>query len=75
MIDENNETECFDIYPNPAQDIIYIEGENIGLVEMYNAYGQRVFIDENVDKINVRNYPSGIYVIKVRDTMKKVVVE
>ena len=42
---------------------------------MYNAHGQRVFIDENVDKINVSNYPSGIYVIKVRNTIKKVVVE
>ena len=75
LVDENDGTECFEIYPNPAQDIIYIVGENIGLVEMYNAHGQRVFIDENVDKINVSNYPSGIYVIKVRNTIKKVVVE
>lgn len=74
-IGENAENETIDIYPNPAHDVIYIEGENIGTVEMYNALGQRVFMDENVDIIRVDNYPSGIYVIKSGNVTKRVVIK
>lgn len=74
-VGESNETETIEIYPNPAHDVIYIEGENIGKVEMYNSLGQQVFSDENVDKILVNNYPSGIYVIKIGNETKRVVIK
>lgn len=74
-VDESTGSETINIYPNPAHDIIYIEGENIGLVEMYNALGQRVFKDENINKVHVSNYPSGIYVIKIGNVTKKIVVK
>ena len=73
-VGESDENENIEIYPNPAHDVIYIEGENIGLVEMYNALGQRVFMDENINKIHVSNYPSGIYVIKSENVTKRVVI-
>ena len=74
-VGESTENETVEIYPNPAQDVIYIEGENIGRVEMYNALGQRVFTDENIDKIRVDSYPSGIYVIKAGNVTKRVVIK
>ena len=74
-VGESTENETVEIYPNPAHDVIYIEGENVGIVEMYNALGQRVFMDENVDKIRVDSYPSGIYVIKAGNVTKRVVVK
>ena len=74
-VGESTENETVEIYPNPAQDVIYIEGENIGRVEMYNALGQRIFMAENVDKIHVDNYPSGIYVIKIGNVTKRVVIK
>lgn len=74
-VDESNSNDTFEVYPNPAHDVLYIEGENIGTVEIYNAYGQRVFFDENVNRINVGGFASGIYMVKVNSTMKKVVIK
>lgn len=75
LVDECNSDETFEVYPNPAHDVLYIEGEDIGMVEIYNAYGQRVFIDENVNKINVSGFSSGIYMVKVNGTTKKIVIK
>lgn len=72
---EEKETTTFEVYPIPAHNVIYIDGDNIGTVEMYNALGQRVFMDENVNEIQVSNYPSGIYLVKIGNVTKRVVIK
>ncbi len=58
------------IYPNPTDDIINIEIENINnaKLEIYNVSGKLIFskdLDSKVEKINISGFSKGIYVIKV----------
>jgi hypothetical protein len=52
------------IYPNPTHDRIFIEVENLNLVEIYNLHGQMVHrgISNEVDLGNLDN---GMYVVRV----------
>ncbi len=67
------------IYPNPAQHTLHIalEGINIGkTVEIYNSLAQRVWKGEirNNIQVNVSNWPTGIYVVRVDRTAKNVLI-
>ena len=60
------------VYPNPAIDKITIQlpkNENSNkTVEIYNATGNRLYetqTPENTIHLNVKNYPSGMYLIKI----------
>ena len=57
------------IYPNPATDVININFDNkIDYIEIYNVSGQKVFeTQNNKNSINVSEYPTGIYVIKIKN--------
>lgn len=62
------------VYPNPANSVVTISGENLSKIEIFNIMGQTVFsticnADENT--INIANLNSGIYLIKVRTTNGK----
>lgn len=57
----------FSIAPVPANDFIYITGENLGRVTIYNAIGQRVeeFVTDGNDlRISATDYPNGIYFVR-----------
>lgn len=57
----------FYIAPVPANDFIYITGENIGRITIYNAVGQRVeeFDTEGDNlRISTTDYPNGIYFVR-----------
>lgn len=57
----------FNIVPVPANDFIYITGENLGRVTIYNAIGQRVeeFVTDGNDlRISATDYPNGIYFVR-----------
>ena len=58
------------IFPNPSDDMINIEIENINdaAVKIYNVSGKLVFSKElysKVDKIDISGFTKGIYVVKV----------
>ena len=58
-----------EVYPNPANDIIYMKGDNIQYVEIYNTVGSRV-ISKNVidsESINIADLTSGIYFVRIVD--------
>ena len=64
-IDENNTT--LTLFPNPANERVTLQGENLGVVSIYNALGQKVdtFItDESQLVIPTDKYQDGIYFIK-----------
>ena len=57
----------FKIYPNPANSKIYVEGENIGVVEVYNSLGQKVNTIEGSENtsVDVASYENGVYLVRV----------
>ena len=65
------ETSSFTIYPNPATDILTVNGE--GLAEVYNTLGQMV-ISENVNgtaQLNVNNLESGVYFVRMNGATQR----
>lgn len=62
-----NGIEGFKVYPNPANNMIFVEGENIQSVEVYNSLGQRIADVKASEKTNVdvASYDNGVYFIKV----------
>ena len=55
------------VYPNPANSTIFVEGENIKTVEIYNSLGQMVANVEGSAKtsVNVASFDNGVYFVKV----------
>ena len=55
------------IYPNPAKDILRIEGKDILQVEVFNVVGQKVLsISENFDAIQLNNLSDGMYFVRLQ---------
>ena len=65
-IDENTNSH-FTIYPNPANNMIVVEGENVELVEIYNSLGQKVLTVEGSANttLNVASFENGVYMVRV----------
>ena len=60
------------LYPNPAKDIIKIEGIEVAEVEVYNALGQRVKIVQSTNEIDLSGLVEGIYMLRITDAEGKV---
>jgi len=58
------------IYPNPATDFVNIEGINVKTIQVFNSLGQLVEENENSQVVDVRSYPSGIYMIVIDNDRK-----
>ncbi|MFD1062825.1 FG-GAP-like repeat-containing protein [Winogradskyella litorisediminis] len=72
VLDVNN-TELIQLktYPNPASDVVTVEGNSIiKLIEVYNLLGQKVLF-QNTDsikiKFNISSLSKGSYFLKVKD--------
>lgn len=59
-IDENDNT--VSIFPNPANNVLNVRGENIEQVRIYNAMGQQV-LSTSAQSINVSQLSRGLYVV------------
>jgi hypothetical protein len=53
------------IYPNPANNLIYIEDETVANINVYNSMGQMVNSYEKVNVVDVSSYKAGIYFFKI----------
>ncbi len=55
------------VYPNPANSTLFVEGESIKTVEVYNSLGQMVADVEGSVKttVNVASFDNGVYFVKV----------
>ena len=49
------------VYPNPVKDIITIDTRLNIEIELYNMTGMLMLKEENINRIDMNNYPSGIY--------------
>lgn len=65
---EEDATNNLTIYPNPAKDIIHIDGIDLAKIEILNAMGQLLLSNEPANssvELNLRHLPPGIYLVKV----------
>ncbi|HLO89953.1 MAG TPA: T9SS type A sorting domain-containing protein [Lentimicrobium sp.] len=59
-------TSKINIYPNPAGDILYIDGNNpVTKVEIYSVSGQLILTSNNKNAVDISSLDSGVYVSKV----------
>jgi len=57
--------DILDVYPNPAQDILYIHGKKQDIIEIYSLSGKMITRSANANNINISNLPKGTYLIKL----------
>ena len=65
------------VYPNPANDFVKIEGNNLDNVQIFNILGQKVEEFEmqgNELNVNTSDYENGVYFVKVGGKTQRFVV-
>ena len=57
------------VYPNPAKNMLHVEGVGLTQVEVFNIIGQSVLsINENFDAVDIGHLQNGIYFIRIKTT-------
>ena len=59
-----NATNAFELYPNPAQNVLNIEG-NFESIEIYDVFGKLVFASDNKSEINISGLANGSYYVNI----------
>ncbi|WP_439184150.1 T9SS type A sorting domain-containing protein [Carboxylicivirga taeanensis] len=63
---EGNQKLNVKVFPNPTSAILHIESyEDVKMIKVYNSLGKLVIESKTSDKINLSNYTSGIYFVKI----------
>lgn len=62
-----------EVYPNPASEILYIQGFKPIEVQVFNALGQLVKTIKNANEINVSDWAEGVYVLRITAADGKVI--
>ena len=57
------------IYPNPVSKILWIEGNDHILGNIYNSFGQLVLTGSNQNNVNIENLPRGLYFIEIKNSI------
>ncbi|MEO6304999.1 MAG: T9SS type A sorting domain-containing protein, partial [Bacteroidia bacterium] len=85
-IQKNNNYSLASSYPNPANTSLYISGQNINEIKMFNVIGELVLNKENSLKedevvVETENLNDGIYFLKIsfnnraQSTVKKIIIK
>ncbi|MBQ2189180.1 MAG: S8 family peptidase [Bacteroidales bacterium] len=78
---EEIDNEEITIYPNPANNVVYINDSSVEMqfitsqIELLDIRGQLMKINVKNNKIDVSNLQNGIYFIKVGEKTSKLVIE
>lgn len=64
---EENSFALVELYPNPMNDILYIESDDVVSVTVFNAVGQQVLFVENRNEIDVAELNNGLYFVRLID--------
>lgn len=79
---EDSENVMSGIYPNPANNQVYVSGSNISKCEILNQAGQQVLVIDEVDAghpISIENLPAGVYFVRVTSdkasSIEKLIIE
>jgi len=68
------ESEMWEIYPNPASTIFYIKNAQGKKKALYNMIGTKL-LSTYKDEIEIKKYAKGIYFIRCEGVSKKVIIE
>lgn len=60
----SNESETVSVYPNPVRDRLFVKGENIQSVEVFNLVGQKILTTEETC-IDLSDLNEGVYFLRV----------
>ncbi|MEY5048795.1 MAG: hypothetical protein RLZZ175_2154 [Bacteroidota bacterium] len=71
---ENSTKTNLNLYPNPTSGIIQIS-QNVDNVEVYNVLGNKELSVSNVNTIDLSNLENGVYLVKIANTVYKVIKE
>ena len=63
------------VYPNPATDIVHIQGVDVAEVQVFNALGQLVRTERGDNRLGVNDLSRGCYVIRIVDITKNVYIK
>ena len=55
------------LYPNPASDVLRVEGVDVASLKIYNISGQLVKEIHNSREISVKDIKTGLYIVAVSD--------
>lgn len=66
-LNENVGNNRITLYPNPASNLVRIEGVDAVEVQVYNALGQLVMSEQGTNEIGVVDLPKGIYLLVVKN--------
>ena len=55
------------VYPNPATDVVYIQGVEATEIQVFNTLGQLVKTVRGKNEINISDLVSGVYLLKISD--------
>ena len=58
---------AFNVYPNPTDGIVNIEGVKVAQVQVYNILGQPVRTFTNANEIHMKDLPNGVYLLRITD--------
>ena len=64
---EENSFALVELYPNPMNDVLYIESDDVVSVTFFNAVGQQVLFVENRNEIDVAELNNGLYFVRLVD--------
>lgn len=65
------------VYPNPANDFLKVNGENLNNVLVFNILGQKIEefeVNGNELDINIADYENGVYFVKIGEKTQRFVV-
>lgn len=65
---KNTTNETFDVYPNPANNFIYFNNNQLFTVEIYNMLGEKVITATKIAEnktLNIMALKSGAYIVKI----------
>jgi hypothetical protein len=73
-----NTNTALKIYPNPANNFVYIEYQNQSQIKIFDLFGKQVFqgsIGNGINKIDVSSLSKGIYIVKTtnNETSKMII--
>ncbi|MBQ2188105.1 MAG: T9SS type A sorting domain-containing protein [Bacteroidales bacterium] len=68
-VDDNPFEESLAVYPNPATDRLFVNGNNLQQVELFNTLGQcvltKVADNESLTEVSIDGLPSGMYLLRI----------
>ena len=72
---EEDNVASFEVYPNPMNNVLYIEGSDVQDVTIFNAVGQQVLFVENANEVDVADLRDGLYFVRISDSKGSSVVK